>query len=210
MDLAAFLDWSALRPISELEFEKTARGGILPTAGEFAWGTDSITAATTISAGPEDGSETVTNSGANANYDNMTLSGGDTGNGVDYEKGPLRNGIFAGSSSSRDSAGAGYYGVYELSGNLKERVVTIGNATGLGFSGAHGNGTLSTVSGSEGNADVSGWPGSDAVGSGLRGVAWDDQSSGAKLRISDRSEAAFSSTAAYPSYGGRGARTYEQ
>jgi hypothetical protein len=43
MDLAAFLDWSALRPMSELEYEKTARGSILPVAGEFAWGTTTIT-----------------------------------------------------------------------------------------------------------------------------------------------------------------------
>lgn len=219
MDLAAFLDWAALRPMTELEFEKAARGPVLPTAGEFAWGSTALTAASTISAGDETGSETATNSGVNAHFNDTALSGGDAVNGADYQKGPLRNGIFAGPSPSRGNSGAGYYGAFELSGNLKERVVTIGNSAGLNFLGTNGDGVLSTASGYEGDADAADWPGMDAViergitganGSGSRGGAWDDQSSGSKLRISDRSEAALSSTLALPSYGGRGARTYEQ
>jgi hypothetical protein len=143
------------------------------------------------------------------NFNNTTLSGGDAGNGVDYEKGPIRNGIFATSSSSRENSGAGYYGAYELSGNLKERTITIGNSIGLSFTGLHGDGLLLSSTGNEGNADVAGWPGADAIGSGLKGGAWDDTSS-AKLKISDRSEAAFSTAVSYPGYGGRGVRTYEQ
>ena len=38
MDLAAFLDWDALRPMTELEFEKMSRGPLLPNAGEYIWG----------------------------------------------------------------------------------------------------------------------------------------------------------------------------
>ncbi|MBF0479542.1 MAG: SUMF1/EgtB/PvdO family nonheme iron enzyme [Candidatus Omnitrophica bacterium] len=41
-DLAAFLDWMTLRPITELEYEKMARGPVYPLEGEFAWGTTSI------------------------------------------------------------------------------------------------------------------------------------------------------------------------
>ena len=49
MDGAAYADWSGLRPMTELEFEKACRGNQTPVANEFAWGTASITAATGIS-----------------------------------------------------------------------------------------------------------------------------------------------------------------
>ena len=39
MDLAAYLDWAALRPMTELEFEKICRGPNPPIAGEYVWGT---------------------------------------------------------------------------------------------------------------------------------------------------------------------------
>lgn len=218
MDLAAFLDWNALRPMTELEFEKAARGPLLSVAGEFAWRTTDITAAGNLSGTEEDGSETVTTTGANAHYNNNILSGGDAGNGADYQQGPLRVGIFATSSSTRETAGAGYYGVMELSGNLLERVVTIGNSSGRGFIGSHGDGVLAAVSGYEGNADVADWPGIDAItsrgvtgaaGSGFRGGSWSDELSGVRLRVSDRNNAANASTAALNNAGGRGVRSYD-
>ncbi len=212
MDLAAFLDWAGLRPMTELEFEKMARGPLMPLRGEFAWGSTSLTAAETLS-GSEDGTESVSTSGANVHYNNISLAGGDGGSG------PLRAGIFASSATTRESAGAGYYGALDLSGNLLERVVTIGNATGRAFTGGHGDGYLSTVTGYEGNANVSGWVQLDATdssrgvtgatGSGFRGGSWSDQSSGARLRISDRNQAATTSTAASNNFGGRGVRTYD-
>jgi hypothetical protein len=39
-DGLAFADWAALRPITELEYEKAARGPGDPIPGEFVWGTD--------------------------------------------------------------------------------------------------------------------------------------------------------------------------
>ncbi|HPN87892.1 MAG TPA: hypothetical protein PLH56_00955 [Candidatus Omnitrophota bacterium] len=216
MDLAAFLDWAALRPMTELEYEKIARGPVLPVLGEFAWGTNNITTATTISNGDENGAEVIVNELANAHYGNSSLSGGDTANGNDYKKGPLRVGIFATTDSTREKAGAGYYGVMELSGNLKEQIVTIGNASGRNFAGSHGNGQLTIVPGYEGNADNSDWPGIDGVvsrgvtsatGSGFKGGSWEDAAS--RLRISDRSEAAKISTQSFNNVGGRGVRTYD-
>ncbi len=215
MDLAAFLDWSALRPITDLEFEKISRGPTLPVQGEYVWGTTDITAADTLN-GTEDGSEGVSTVDANAHYGNTTLSGGDASSGAGYVKGALRGGIFATSTSNRISAGAGYYGVMDLAGNLKERIVTIGNSAGVAFTGTHGDGVLSTAVGFEGNANTLAWPGLDADvshgvtganGSGFRGGSWADAAS--YLRISDRTEAALSSGAALSTFGGRGARTYD-
>ncbi len=218
MDLAAFLDWSALRPMTELEYEKMSRGPILPVASEFTWGSTDITAATALSAGDEDGTETVANAGANVHYNNIILTGGDVSAGADHAQGPLRGGIFATGASSRIAAGGGYYGVMDLAGNVRERVVTIGNASGRNFSGTHGDGILSTETSYEGNANVSNWPGMDANvnrgitgadGSGFRGGAWDDELSGARLRISDRFDAANTATAAFSNAGGRGVRIYD-
>jgi len=216
MDLAAFLDWAALRPMTELEYEKMSRGPVLPVEGEYAWGSINITSATALSSGNEDGTEVVTNSGANAQYGTVILTGGDSVNGSGYDQGPLRAGIFATSSSDREGSGAGYYGVLELSGNLSERVVTIGNAAGRNFVETHGDGVLSTVSGYEGNATNADWPGIDALpsrgvtsaeGSGSKGGAWNSASS--SLRISDRGDAANASTSATGYAGGRGVRSYD-
>lgn len=215
MDLAAFLAWDGLRPMTELEFEKMSRGPLLPKAGEYIWGTQNIVGASTIS-GVEDGTETITDLHANANYNNTALSGGDAAQGVGFNLGALRNGIFAGSNSNREMSGASFYGVMDLGGNLKEHVVTIGNQAGLLFTGIQGNGVLNSTAGFEGNANVSGWPGMDvqplngitgALGSGFRGGSWADSSN--YLRISDRQEAALTSTAALNTFGGRGVRTYD-
>ena len=39
-DGLAYSDWAALRPITELEYEKAARGPSEPIPAEFVWGTD--------------------------------------------------------------------------------------------------------------------------------------------------------------------------
>ena len=103
--------------------------------------------------------------------------------------GPLRVGIFAASigTPTREEAGATFYGVMEMSGNLFERPVTIGNATGRLFTGTHGDGVLT----SSGEADAGTWPpGATAVGAGFRGGAWSHAST--FLRVSDRFLAASS------------------
>jgi formylglycine-generating enzyme required for sulfatase activity len=215
-DLSAFLDWAALRPVTELEFEKIARGPQLAVDGEYVWGSKDIGAATALSGSLEDASEEVITAGANAHYDNQTLSGGDSSLGVQHQQGPLRSGSFSSSASTRISSGASYYGVMEMSGNLKEWTVTLGNPAGRNFTGLNGNGTVSADSGYEGNADVSGWPGLDAVpsrgitsaaGAGFRGGSWADTAD--RLRTSDRLEAALETNQALNTYGGRGARTYD-
>ncbi len=182
--------------MTELEFEKACRGTSSATANEYAWGNATTpTAAVTIS-GTENGTETITTSGANCNYNNTTFTGGDAG------QGPLRCGIFAIASSTRASSGAGYYGVMELSGNLWERPVTVGNATGRLFTGLTGDGALNPTTG---DANVSLWPGTDGLGAGYRGGYWLNDATYA--RTSDRYNAAFAGAARNVYYDGRAVRT---
>jgi len=197
MDGCAYMDWAGLRPMTELEFEKACRGDQVPLANEYAWGSTSITGATGISNGGSN-NETFSNiAGANCAYNN---SGG--------VQGPLRVGAFAGGATTRDQAGATYYGIMEMSGNLWERAVIIGNADGRGFTGVHGNGRLSAA----GHANQTSWPGlssgevTGASGSGFRGGGWNNDASHA--RVSDRNDAAFTSTARNSLRGFRGVRVF--
>ncbi|MDA0309802.1 MAG: SUMF1/EgtB/PvdO family nonheme iron enzyme, partial [Bacteroidetes bacterium] len=198
MDGCAYMDWAGLRPMTELEFEKACRGDQAPFANEYAWGSTSITGATGISIGTEGANnETFSNAGANCAYNN---SGG--------VQGPLRVGAFAGVATTREQAGATYYGIMEMSGNLWERVVTIGNADGRGFTGVHGNGRLSA----NGHANQTSWPGlssgevTGASGSGFRGGDWVDVASYA--RVSDRTYAASTESIRGGHYGFRGVRVF--
>lgn len=192
-DLAAYADWAGLRPMTELEYEKAARGTHTAVPGEYAWGNTAIeAAATSLSASDTDNE--IPNQG-NMNY---TLSA---------PKGPFRVGSFADAGSTRQNAGAGYYGNLELSGNVWERAVTVGNTAGRAFTGTHGNGVLS-ANGYATNAD---WPGyaaeevTGAAGSGLRGGSFDHTSG--EAQVSSRSFAAAADTNRHASFGGRLART---
>jgi len=171
-DGTAYADWAGLRPMSELEFEKACRGTAAPVANEYAWGSTSISSATGITnAGLI--SETAANAGANACYIAGTV-------------GPLRVGAFATGTTTRAQAGASYWGILELCGNLFEPEVTIGNANGRAFTGLHGNGSLT----SNGEHDVTNWPaGSNASGSGRRGGAYNDDNT--TLQVSDRNKASY-------------------
>jgi len=192
MDGCAYMDWAGLRPMTELEFEKACRGDQAPLANEYAWGSASITQASGIS---------------NGGNTNEISAGGNCAYGNDAQvQGPLRVGAFAGVATTREQAGASYYGIMELSGNLWERVVTIGNANGRGFTGMHGNGRLSA----NGHADQTSWPGlssgevTGANGAGIRGGAWSPAVSYAQ--VSDRAEAAFGDTSRHANDGFRGVR----
>ena len=177
-DVAAFAAWSALRPITELEYEKAARGkDIGPVADEFVWGSASSTSVTSSDINPpnndEDGTETIVNNAANLSRNSLGFTTGDgrSGGTAENQAGPLRVGVFAANSNNRINSGAGYYGNMELSGNLAEPLVTIGRTQGRQFLGTHGNGQLTTLAGYEGFAPNTDWPGIDSVNAN-RGVRY--------------------------------------
>ncbi|MFH1004575.1 MAG: SUMF1/EgtB/PvdO family nonheme iron enzyme [Bacteroidota bacterium] len=190
-DLAAYLDWTALRPMTELEYEKACRGNQAAVADEYAWVTTIILGATAISnAGLTN--ETASNAGANAVYNNAA--------GV---QGPMRVGSLGQGVNTRIGVGASYYGIMELSGNNWERPVTAGNATGRAFTGVHGNGVIDAT----GNANASLWPNTTATGAGFRGGAWRWLGGAVYLRVSDRYDAADTVSGRSPDYAGRGVRS---
>lgn len=111
-DGIAFLDWAGLRPMTELEFEKAARGPRTPLAFEYVWGT----------------AET-------ARVRRQVLPSGDIGQ-FDGETESVVD------DASRERFAASYYGVMDLSGSLWERAVTIGDPAGRAYTGEHGDGNV--------------------------------------------------------------------
>ena len=193
MDGTAYADWAALRPFTELEFEKACRGPSTPVAGEYAWGSTSITPATGISNSGQT-NEVPSDAAANCVYGNQALV-----------QGPLRCGSLTDADDTRTEAGAGYYGPMELSGHMNERQISVmGSQTGTTlstFDGSHGDGSVSST----GFATNSNWPGTDAQGSGFRGGYLSGVA--AFVRVSDRTDAAAAVPGRSRSRGGRCART---
>ncbi|MDP2363198.1 MAG: SUMF1/EgtB/PvdO family nonheme iron enzyme, partial [Ignavibacteria bacterium] len=199
VDGAAYADWAALRPITELELEKACRGTASVVAGEYAWGNTNIDITGNLS-GVEDGTETVTG-GLNVNH-GVFFTNGDGG------VGPIRSGIFAATLNTREGSGGSFYGVMEMSGNVWETVVSSGLASSRRFIGSNGDGLLS----SNGNANNPDWSGLKSgeivsnIGSGGRAGGWQNLQD--RLRVSDRF---YSNSVALrePGNGFRCARTAE-
>ncbi len=156
-DVSAYLDWAALRPMTEMEFEKICRGSMPRLANEYVWGSTNInhvsSASVTNNHTVSEGSSTITNGLCNY-YLNVNSVGA-----------PMRNGFAATATSGRESSGASYYGAMEMGGNLFEMCITTGNATGAAFNGTLGDGSLTSV----GNANVATWPSNAGTGTCDRG-----------------------------------------
>jgi formylglycine-generating enzyme required for sulfatase activity len=198
VDHMAFLDWAGLRPMSEMEFEKACRGTASAVTNEYAWGTTNLTAAGTVYTNGGTSTEVSTTSGANA-----AIRGGDSRT---TSHGPIRCGAFATSSTTRETAGASFYGIMDLSGNLLEATV----GASITYNGkVHGNGTLHAG----GNADISAWPGfssgtNSTLGSFLgRGGSWDGYyyANADLSRVADRQ---VNPASGYSSYLGRTFATF--
>lgn len=212
----AYLDWSGLRPMSEFEYEKAARGTVAAVQGEFAWGTADVALVTYGTVAPfqttlaQDGlpgeapSINYNTQGGNA-WTRATIVTLTTGIPI---LGPARVGMFAkesygaGEAPARIQSGAGYYGVMDLTGNVSELVAkwTFPLVAGaVTYSSEHGDGLLGATTGLH---NVPGWALTPAGATfyGLRGGSFAEQA----IPVSQRSLLA-AGTMTNP--GIRGART---
>ena len=166
-DMIAYCSWSGLRPMSELEYEKACRRFYpqLPDRGEYAWNT---------------------NNGVNrlSGLYELSYQGDQREQAVSYLKnvnsgttnsinGPVRCGLFATSATNQTQAGATYWGVMEMSGNVKELCANVNYTTLNG--GSCGTGVY--------NANL--WD-KTANKYGVRGGGF--SSADSSLRTSDRTE----------------------
>ncbi len=119
-DVMAYAAWVGLRPMSELEYERVCRAPFpqTPEAREYVWNSNSgLSRVTSITAkGME--TEVANNTTCNVNSENG-LTGDDLG--------PVRCGLFARSSSTQLTAGATFWGVMEMGGNVQEIVANVNN-----------------------------------------------------------------------------------
>ena len=179
-DMLAYMDWAGLRPMTELEFEKACRGPGSPNAEAYCWGTANVFGEDYTLSNSGLNNETIDNPGVGCG----NASWASTDGGIN---GPLRCGIFAASAinKNREETGGSYYGIMELSGNLRERVVNIANATGRGFTGLHGDGILNA----SGEHTTNNWPDVvTGIGGSVRG-GWYGTSY-KRMWVSDRLESA--------------------
>jgi formylglycine-generating enzyme required for sulfatase activity len=178
-DLASYLDWVGLRPMTEFEYEKACRGNNSgtpnnPVANEYPWGSTVIYQAT---------------SGGNYGAANEILSAAGQNGACAYgwnDNGtwsPMRSGGLATSTTNRVQSGATYYGIMEMGGNVWEQCVGGGSGYDYStFTTANGDGNLT----SNGLANVAGWPTSGGANSGtiIRGGAVTH--SAVYVQVSDR------------------------
>ena len=143
-DCEAFADWAGLRPMTELEFEKACRGPMphmVPVLNEYAWGTNTIV--------PPDQNTPIDNSLKNTINEQMLINNqqgkmpncvymGDDPAWKAQLTGPTISGQFARNSTSRQAAGATYYGILDMSGNVWEACLSVY----LNASSAHPNHTF--------------------------------------------------------------------
>ncbi len=196
-DIAAYLDWAGLRPMTELEYEKACRGPLKAVEAEYAWGNANIVDANIIR---DDGSP---NERA---IDDIFPDHGIANHGYDGLQGPIRCGFAAQELTDRLQSGATYYGILEMSGNVWETCINV-NEKGLQFEAYHGNGNLDI----NGHADVPTWPNKEGEGTGYRGGGWNsgvNWSPYQDLAVSDRYYAFLNATQRRDTSGGRGVRSW--
>jgi formylglycine-generating enzyme required for sulfatase activity len=153
----AYLDWSGLRPMSEMEFEKACRGPGLPVANDVpTGGNTSSVIAPTFQVGLNTVTENV-DAVANGSYGAASLNDG-----------PFRCGVFAEAGATRASAGASYYGVMDLGGNVAEYTVSAAYLSLIFQRRFHGNGMLTFI----GTHDGLTWPVDGFTGYAPRGGSW--------------------------------------
>lgn len=157
-DVAAWLTWAVMCPMTEVQFERICRGPFAYYSlvqGDYAWGDTTLISSALNITNPFDEDELVSNA-SNTVGNAVYMDGGTSG--------PLRSGIFATGTSNRVTSGASFFGVMDLSGNVIEPCVTVGNVTGRSFNKSAENGWYGSSRGqgyldNDGNAVVFRWPG---------------------------------------------------
>ena len=184
----AWLDWAAMRPMSEFEYEKACRGGNnTPSPLEYAWGNTTIAQVATPTA---QGTATETWGSGNAAFNGPT--------------GVIRCGALATATSTRTSSGATFYGIMEMSGNTAEFTVYAGNVQGRTYTGLHGDGNLTATA----EANTANWP-STANNLSVTTRGGGTSSVTSLLQTCDRSQGGIDFNSGLVVYGGRGVRTGE-
>ncbi|MBL8751855.1 MAG: SUMF1/EgtB/PvdO family nonheme iron enzyme [Planctomycetes bacterium] len=186
-DTCAYADWMALRPMTEFEFEKAARGPTRPAAGDYPWGTTTLAKMARRVQKTRD----------------LSLAGVADEARLD--------------DANRERFGASFYWVMDLSGSVWERVVSVGHAQGRAFCGSHGDGVLSAGGDATNTDwPRSDAKGENADGVGFRGGAEyftpvrDDDPTNPCSRIATRTYAGWGGAARYKTYSARAVRSADQ
>lgn len=188
IDLLTFLDWSALRPMSEMEFEKACRGANnISVPGEMAWG-NTIASIELINIASNIGLENETWAVGNCHIYNFAYLT------------PMRCGALATSTSTRVSSGATYYGLMEMSGNVNELVVTADPAGRTISQYIHGDGNI----GADGKYNVTSWETADNIIP--RGGAYNTTLEVGRVSSREHVAYVFVKTSRLAAMGGRGVR----
>ena len=189
-DALSYLDWAALRPMTELEMEKAMRGPKYPKPLAYAWGTDNIYELQRSYFG--DGSYGMLNG---MSEDQMT-------------------------DDNRPIFGASYYWVMDLSAGVSEPVVAASSNLGRQYKGTHGDGIVFITYAEHGNADWPTLerigPDDEADGGGFKGggvISLNEVGNGSHPfdRVSSRYavDRAGAMTYRFSIFGCRGVRTVE-
>jgi formylglycine-generating enzyme required for sulfatase activity len=126
----SYLDWCALRPMTEFEYEKSCRGPLNPVAYEYSWGTTDLS-------NDYNHIDWRCSTEAPQNY-RLGLCNCWTGVA-------RRGGSEAISNSDRVHAGATYYGILNMTGGTTERCVGGWGYDYSTFTNANGDGNLSSL-----------------------------------------------------------------
>jgi formylglycine-generating enzyme required for sulfatase activity len=180
-DMMAYTDWTALRPYTEFEFTKAARGPSDPIPGEYAWNTNRLTQMSRRI----DSRDQRMKMNRDISLSEMT-------------------------DQNREIFGASYYWVFDLSGSMWEKVITVGDSVGRAFTGQHGDGIID----GNGFANVEEWPegyadsegGYGYRGGGYYGENWISRTN-PYPPIAYRPFASWSAGTRNEAYGYRAART---